>query len=309
MPARLRRPGRAQSAQEQNREGDLRRRLLLVRGGRFRQGAGRDLDHLRLHQRQDENPTYKQVSPGGTGHAEAVEIVYDPAKVSYAKLLDVFWRNIDPLVKDRQFCDSGDMYRTAIFYLDDEQSSLAEKTKEAVRGALRAAGLTEIARPTRSTRPRTITRITTRRTRRVIISTAGTAAATSASSSCGARRSIVMTERAMLLGGAGAVALLAGCAGCGSDAAPAGKFEIEKSDRSGAALLTPAQYDVLRKHGTERRAPARSTRRSARARSPARAATCRCSPPTPNMKAAPAGRASGSRCRMRSAQRPTGRSS
>jgi len=78
------------------------------------------------------NPTYKQVSAGGTGHAEAVEIVYDPAKVTYAKLLDVFWRNIDPLVKDKQFCDSGDMYRTAIFYLDDEQKKLAEETRKKV---------------------------------------------------------------------------------------------------------------------------------------------------------------------------------
>jgi peptide-methionine (S)-S-oxide reductase len=75
------------------------------------------------------NPTYSQVSAGGTGHAEAVEIVYDPSKVSYAKLLDVFWRNIDPLVKDKQFCDSGDMYRSAIFYLDDEH---AEETKKQV---------------------------------------------------------------------------------------------------------------------------------------------------------------------------------
>ena len=75
------------------------------------------------------NPSYKQVSAGGTGHAEAVEIVYDPAKVSFAKLLDVFWRNIDPLVKDKQFCDSGDMYRSGIFYLDDEQKKLAEETK------------------------------------------------------------------------------------------------------------------------------------------------------------------------------------
>src|SRR5262245_1599604 len=67
------------------------------------------------------SPTYEDVVRGGTGHAEAVEIVYDPAKVSYEKLLDVFWRNIDPLVKDRQFCDHGDQYRTAIFYRGDEQ--------------------------------------------------------------------------------------------------------------------------------------------------------------------------------------------
>jgi peptide-methionine (S)-S-oxide reductase len=78
------------------------------------------------------NPTYKEVSAGGTGHAEAVEIVFDPSKVTYAKLLDVFWRNIDPLVKDRQFCDSGDMYRSAIFYRSDEEKKLAEETKKTV---------------------------------------------------------------------------------------------------------------------------------------------------------------------------------
>lgn len=78
------------------------------------------------------NPTYTQVSGGGTGHAEAVEITYDPEKVTYAKLLDVFWRNIDPLVKDKQFCDSGDMYRTAIFYRTDEEKKLAEETKKKV---------------------------------------------------------------------------------------------------------------------------------------------------------------------------------
>ena len=78
------------------------------------------------------NPTYNQVSAGGTGHAEAVEIVYDPAKVTYAKLLDVFWHNVDPLVKDKQFCDTGDQYRTAIFYITDEEKKLAEATKKQV---------------------------------------------------------------------------------------------------------------------------------------------------------------------------------
>ena len=78
------------------------------------------------------NPTYEQVSAGTTGHTEAVEITYDPKKISYEKLLDVFWRNIDPLVKDKQFCDSGDQYRSAIFYLDDEQKKLAEETKKKV---------------------------------------------------------------------------------------------------------------------------------------------------------------------------------
>src|ERR1044071_2508730 len=78
------------------------------------------------------NPTYQQVSGGTTGHAEAVEVVYDPGQVTYAKLLDTFWRNIDPLAKDKQFCDSGNEYRSAIFYLDDEQKKLAEETKKTV---------------------------------------------------------------------------------------------------------------------------------------------------------------------------------
>ncbi|MRR34741.1 peptide-methionine (S)-S-oxide reductase [bacterium] len=82
------------------------------------------------------NPSYEEVSAGGTGHAEAVRVVYDPAKVSYSRLLEVFWHNIDPTVKDRQFCDTGTQYRSAIFYHDENQRKLAlesrrklEKTK------------------------------------------------------------------------------------------------------------------------------------------------------------------------------------
>jgi len=78
------------------------------------------------------NPTYKQVSDGGTGHAEAVEVAYDPARVSYAKLLDVFWRNIDPLTPNAQFCDHGSQYRSAIFYHTEEQRQLAESSKQAL---------------------------------------------------------------------------------------------------------------------------------------------------------------------------------
>jgi peptide-methionine (S)-S-oxide reductase len=77
-----------------------------------------------------DHPTYEQVSAGGTGHAEAVKIVYDPSKVSYSELLHIFWRNVDPLRKDAQFCDTGHQYRSAIFYLDDEQKKLAEESKE-----------------------------------------------------------------------------------------------------------------------------------------------------------------------------------
>ncbi len=81
---------------------------------------------------QRANPTYEEVSAGGTGHAESVEIVYDPAKVSYGKLLEVFWRNIDPTTPDQQFCDHGSQYRSAIFYHNDEQKRLAEESKKKV---------------------------------------------------------------------------------------------------------------------------------------------------------------------------------
>ncbi len=77
-----------------------------------------------------ENPTYASVSAGGTGHAEAVQIVYDPARISYAQLLEVFWRNIDPTARNRQFCDVGDQYRGAIFYHDAEQRRLAERSRD-----------------------------------------------------------------------------------------------------------------------------------------------------------------------------------
>jgi len=75
------------------------------------------------------NPTYKQTSTGKTGHTEAVQIVYDPEQVSYEKLLDVFWHNIDPTTPDQQFCDRGSQYRSEIFYHDDEQKQLAEASK------------------------------------------------------------------------------------------------------------------------------------------------------------------------------------
>ena len=75
------------------------------------------------------NPSYEQVSSGRTGHAEAVAVTYDPAKVSYEKLLDTFWLNHDPTVKDRQFCDAGSQYRPEIFYRTEEQKRLAEASK------------------------------------------------------------------------------------------------------------------------------------------------------------------------------------
>ena len=84
---------------------------------------------------------------GGTGHAEAVEVLYDPSKISYAELLGVFWRNIDPLTPNRQFCDKRSQYRSAIFYHDAKQEhlALASKTKLQESGRLTDPIVTEIA--------------------------------------------------------------------------------------------------------------------------------------------------------------------
>ena len=76
------------------------------------------------------NPDYKEVSSGKTGHTEALEVTYDPDKVSYEKLLEVFWRNIDPLDDGGQFCDRGNQYRSEIFYLTPQQKAAAEKSKQ-----------------------------------------------------------------------------------------------------------------------------------------------------------------------------------
>jgi peptide-methionine (S)-S-oxide reductase len=92
------------------------------------------------------NPTYERVSGGGTGHAEAVQVAYDPATVSYERLLEVFWHNVDPLDGGGQFCDRGDQYRTAIFYHSDQQRQLAEASKLALERARTLPGeiVTEI---------------------------------------------------------------------------------------------------------------------------------------------------------------------
>lgn len=79
-----------------------------------------------------QHPTYEEVSEGTTGHRESVEVVYDPRRVSYAQLLDVFWHNIDPEDDTGQFCDHGPQYRSAIFYHDAEQKRLAEASKAAL---------------------------------------------------------------------------------------------------------------------------------------------------------------------------------
>ena len=82
---------------------------------------------------QVKNPTYEQVSSGRTGHTEVVQVEYDPAKVSYEKLLEVFWVNIDPTVKNAQFCDHGTQYRSGVFYHDDAQRKFADASKAALQ--------------------------------------------------------------------------------------------------------------------------------------------------------------------------------
>ena len=90
------------------------------------------------------NPTYAQVSAGRTGHAESVEVRYDSTKISYERLLDVFWHNIDPLAVDRQFCDAGNQYRSAIFFSNPEQQKLAEASKQAIEGRFNEPIATQI---------------------------------------------------------------------------------------------------------------------------------------------------------------------
>lgn len=96
------------------------------------------------------DPTYEEVSAGGTGHAESVQIVFDPAKIGYEKLLQVYWHNIDPTVKDRQFCDHGQQYRSAIFYHNETQRQLAMKSRNALEKSkpFREPVVTEITRAT-----------------------------------------------------------------------------------------------------------------------------------------------------------------
>jgi peptide-methionine (S)-S-oxide reductase len=92
------------------------------------------------------NPSYEQVSSGGTGHRESIDVVYDPAKVGYDKLLTVFWHNIDPTDNAGQFCDHGEQYRSAIFVHDDAQRRLAEESKRAIEasGRIKAPIVTDI---------------------------------------------------------------------------------------------------------------------------------------------------------------------
>ncbi len=91
-----------------------------------------------------QNPTYEEVSGGSTGHAESVEVVYDPAKVTYQKLLDTYWHNVDPFTPNAQFCDHGNQYRTAIFYATPEQKKLAEASKADMQHRFKEPIVTQI---------------------------------------------------------------------------------------------------------------------------------------------------------------------
>lgn len=91
-----------------------------------------------------ENPTYGEVSSGATGHVESVQVVYDPTQITYRKLLDVYWHNVDPLNSSGQFCDRGDTYKTAIFYQNEEQKRLATQSKIAIAKQLKHSLATEI---------------------------------------------------------------------------------------------------------------------------------------------------------------------
>ncbi len=145
------------------------------------------------------NPTYEEVSAGGTGHAESVQVVYDPARVTYEKLLSVFWHNIDPTAKDRQFCDSGHQYRSAIFYHNEEQRRLGAAVEGTIgkeQNLQRTCRNRDCAGLLSSTLPRITTNTITRRTRSVTNTTVTDAVVTSDLRNCGAvRRGIEVNDR------------------------------------------------------------------------------------------------------------------
>lgn len=93
---------------------------------------------------QEQNPTYEQVSAGRTGHVEVVEVRYDPERVSYAQLLNTYWRNVDPVAVNRQFCDAGPQYRSAIFFVDEDQRALAEASRAELQKSFQQPVATEV---------------------------------------------------------------------------------------------------------------------------------------------------------------------
>ena len=128
-----------------------------------------------------ENPTYAEVSAGGTGNAEAVQIGYDPSKITYLQLLEVFWKNIDPTDGGGKFVDRGSQFRSAIYSLDEEQKRLAETSREglAASGRLPGRSSPKSSRPWPFIRPKCTIRTTTRRIRYATSTTVMARAATS----------------------------------------------------------------------------------------------------------------------------------
>ncbi|CAG7857626.1 Peptide methionine sulfoxide reductase MsrA [biofilm metagenome] len=100
-----------------------------------------------------DNPTYKEVSNGKTGHFEVVQVSYDPKLISYEKLLEVFWRNIDPFDARGQFCDKGEQYKTVIFYGNDQERQLAEASKQAISAKFPGKNLVTVINPSQQFYP------------------------------------------------------------------------------------------------------------------------------------------------------------
>ena len=106
------------------------------------------------------NPTYEQVSSGVTGHAESVQVIYDPSKITYEKLLDIFWHNVDPFQANGQFCDHGNQYRSAIFYKDEAQRKAAEASKARLEEEPRFKGKIDLADVRKAVKLQSINQLT-----------------------------------------------------------------------------------------------------------------------------------------------------
>ena len=120
--------------------------VLLVRGDGVRGGAGGEGGDLGYTGGAKKNPEYEEVSSGTTGHAEAVKVVFDPAKITYVQLLGIFWHSVDPLSAGGQFCDRGNQYRSGIFYLNEAQRKEAEASKKVIQAQLKENVVTEITK-------------------------------------------------------------------------------------------------------------------------------------------------------------------
>ena len=143
---------------EQNRAGNFWRRLLLVPGSRLRAAARRQIRHQRICRRPHRQPDLRTGLHRHTGHAEVTQIEFYPAKISYEKLLDVFWQAHDPTTLNRQGADEGTQYRSVILYHSEAQKLAAEKSKAAAQKNFKHPIVTEIVPFTKFYRPRIIIR-------------------------------------------------------------------------------------------------------------------------------------------------------